>query len=371
MALDLSMLEPWLQPLPDAEGPCGKDLEYDLEFLELMRVAEGKPETQFSAAEPPNWRDVREQSEALMARTRDLRIAMLWLRAMVNLTGFSAAAPGLRLLNTLLADFPDNVHPMPDPSDGDEYARANVLATLPKSDGLLGDLRQCLLFKLRGAGDVRLRSIAVAAGLLPANADETPYTQGQVRQSPAESQEKPPLGLEVGAVNEVPHDWGWIGIGAPEKLGIALSRGWIALGNAFCRQKHGDQHMLALQGGTQFGLQFVQHLQARCVQHVQLPGQHGLNQSIFAAKVVVHGCQVDLCGGRDLAHGQRVKAARDEQGFSRIQYAGLGVCHCLTSGGFSLAQLGLPMMCTIVSNGRLIDGRIVCQLDDPRLRVRL
>ena len=60
MALDLSMLEPWLQPLPDAEGPCGKDLEYDLEFLELMRVAEGKPETQFSAAEPPNWRDVRQ-----------------------------------------------------------------------------------------------------------------------------------------------------------------------------------------------------------------------------------------------------------------------------------------------------------------------
>ncbi len=192
MALDLSMLEPWLQPLPDAEGPCGKDLEYDLEFLELMRVAEGKPETQFSAAEPPNWRDVREQSEALMARTRDLRIAMLWLRAMVNLTGFSAAAPGLRLLNTLLADFPDNVHPMPDPSDGDEYARANVLATLPKSDGLLGDLRQCLLFKLRGAGDVRLRSIAVAAGLLPANADETPYTQGQVRQILASAVEQEP-----------------------------------------------------------------------------------------------------------------------------------------------------------------------------------
>jgi type VI secretion system protein ImpA len=192
MALDLSMVEPWLQPLPDAEEPCGKDLEYDLEFLELMRVAEGKAETQFSAAEPPNWRDVREQSEALMARTRDLRIAMLWLRAAVNLTGFSAAAPGLHLLHGLLTNFPDHVHPMPDPSDGDEYARANVLATMPKSDGLLGDLRQCLLFKLRGTGEVRLRSFAVAAGQMPANADETPYTQGQVKQILASAVEQEP-----------------------------------------------------------------------------------------------------------------------------------------------------------------------------------
>ena len=192
MALDLSLVESWLQALPDSEEPCGKDLEYDLEFLELMRIAEGKPETQFSAAEPPSWRDVRVQAEALLARTRDLRIAVLWLRAAVNLDGFSVSAAGLHLLHRLLTDFPDHLHPMPDPSDGDEYARANALATLPKPDGLLGDLRQCLLFRLRGTGEVRLRAIAVAAGQMPAGADETPYTQSQVKQILASAVEQQP-----------------------------------------------------------------------------------------------------------------------------------------------------------------------------------
>ena len=90
---DSSRAQAWLQPLGDASEPCGKDLEYENEFLELSKAAEGKPETQFGPGEPPNWRDVREQAEGLMEKTRDLRIALLWCRAVVNLSGFAGRTP--------------------------------------------------------------------------------------------------------------------------------------------------------------------------------------------------------------------------------------------------------------------------------------
>ena len=179
---DLSEMETWLQPLADPDAPCGPDLEYDDAYLELMRLAQGKPETQFGPGEPPDWREVRDKSQALMERTRDLRVALLWLRAGVNRTGFSALSPGLRLVHGLLSNFPAHLHPLPDPDDGDQYARANALAMLPQLDGLLGDLRQSVLFSLRGAGELRVRSIAVALGQLPAKAEETPFTRDQLTQ---------------------------------------------------------------------------------------------------------------------------------------------------------------------------------------------
>lgn len=187
-----AMVDAWLQPLPDPAEPCGKDFEYDNEFLELIRISQGKPETQFGPGEPANWREVREMAETLMARTRDLRVALLWFRACINLTGFSALAPGLRLLHGLMDNFWDHLHPLPDPDDGDPYSRANALAILPLQDGLLGDLRQCLLFSLRGSGELRVRSIAVALTQIPAKADEAVFTREQLAQMIASAVEQNP-----------------------------------------------------------------------------------------------------------------------------------------------------------------------------------
>ena len=176
------LVESWLQPLSDASEPCGKDMEYDNEFLDLIKSAEGKPETQFGPGEPPNWRDVKGKSEALLHKTRDLRIAVLWVRAVVNLDGFSAFPAGLRLLEGLIANFWDHLHPMPDPDDGDAYARANALATLPQLNGLLGDLRQSTLFSVRGVGELRIRSIEIGLNQLAPKADETVLTRDQLVQ---------------------------------------------------------------------------------------------------------------------------------------------------------------------------------------------
>ena len=52
--------------------PCGEDLEYDPEFGEMTRAAEGKPEQQMGdsvvPAEDPDWRDVRDKALSIFSR---------------------------------------------------------------------------------------------------------------------------------------------------------------------------------------------------------------------------------------------------------------------------------------------------------------
>lgn len=180
-----TVVDTWLEPLADA--PCGPDLEYDNAFIELEQTAAGKPETQFAAAEPPNWRAVREASEALMGRTRDLRVAMHWLRAMLYADGLAAFSEGLRLADGLLQQYWADLHPKPDPDDGDAYARLNVLALLGVPEGVIGDLRQAVVLKARGVGELRVRDFEIAADKLPPKEGETPMSRAQLEQLLADS----------------------------------------------------------------------------------------------------------------------------------------------------------------------------------------
>jgi type VI secretion system protein ImpA len=175
-----AQVEAWLQPLSGDNGPCGTDLEYDNAFLELTKAAEGKPETQFERGTPPDWRGVRARSEELFDRTRDLRIALLWVRATLSLEGVAALEPGLALLTGLLDGYWDTLHPLPDPSDNDPYARANALAILPQMDGLLGEMLVARLVQIKGVGDIRLRDIEVALGNFTAREDEATFGREQL-----------------------------------------------------------------------------------------------------------------------------------------------------------------------------------------------
>ena len=49
--------EELLKPISE-EAPCGEDLSYDASFQALETMVRGKPETQFSAAEPPDWKEL-------------------------------------------------------------------------------------------------------------------------------------------------------------------------------------------------------------------------------------------------------------------------------------------------------------------------
>lgn len=171
-------LASWLQPL-DGE-PCGPDLEYDPEYMELAQLAAGKPETQFAPAEPPEWPRVREIAESLFGRTRDLRVAAWWSRARLNIDGFAALPEVLAVLHGLLDKLWDDLHPKPDPEDGDTFARQSAIGGLDKLDSLLGDVRNCQLSTDRRLGGLRMREVEIVLEKLTPRADEKPRTQGQV-----------------------------------------------------------------------------------------------------------------------------------------------------------------------------------------------
>ena len=175
-----TIVDDWLEPLADT--PCGDDLEYDNDFLALTQLAAGKPETQFTDAEPPDWRKVRDAAAALFERTRDLRVAMLWVRANLHIEEFAAVPDCLRLLRGLLENFWSDLHPKLDPDDGDAYARLNVLALLGETEGLVGDVRNSLVVRHRAVGELRVRDIEVMLGKYPQREGETPLSRAQVEQ---------------------------------------------------------------------------------------------------------------------------------------------------------------------------------------------
>lgn len=187
-----SRIAAWLQPLPDEAAPCGPDLEYDNAFLELNLKVAGKPESQFGGAEPPDWRAAHEIAEDLLNRSRDLRIAVTWLRAGLHTAGIAALAPGLALLAGMMETQWQHVHPLPDPDDGDPYARVNALTLLRETAGVLGDLREALVVDERTIGQISVQGVEAALGLSPARAGEPAIGKDQLFQMVAAAVAKQP-----------------------------------------------------------------------------------------------------------------------------------------------------------------------------------
>lgn len=182
-----SPVDRWLLPLDDGQ-PCGPDLEYDTESLELVD-ATGKPDSQFGPGEPPNWGRVRELAESLFERTRDLRVAVWWGRARLNLDGLSALPATLLLLHGLLDRFWDQLHPRPDPDDPDALNRLSAIGGLDKLVSLLGDVRNAKLSGDRRWGGLKVRDVEVALGKLSPRPDESARTPAQVAGLIAEAPE--------------------------------------------------------------------------------------------------------------------------------------------------------------------------------------
>ena len=146
----------FLAPI-DGELPCGPDCEYDNEFLALTQAVAGKPEQQFGdtviPAVEPDWRLVDGQCQALLARTKDLRIVASLTLAQTHMHGISAFAAGLKLALTLCQQYWDDVHPRIEvDGDTDPYLRMNAIAAFSGSefsgeDRLIQALRQSSLVK--------------------------------------------------------------------------------------------------------------------------------------------------------------------------------------------------------------------------------
>lgn len=133
------------------ERPCGEDLSYDPGIQELETLMKGKPETQFSAAEPPDWKALRDRSLELWERSKDLRVAITLSLAVLKMDGLPAFRETLALVKGMLEKYWETFYPLLDPADNnDPTQRVNLISGLATPLATYGDPMQ-LLQRLREA----------------------------------------------------------------------------------------------------------------------------------------------------------------------------------------------------------------------------
>jgi type VI secretion system protein ImpA len=141
--------EELLEPISE-EAPCGEDLSYDASFQELETLARGKEETQFSAAEPPDWKALKSRCSELFTRSKDLRVAMTLAVASLELDGLAGFRESISLVKGLLERYWPTVYPQLDPADdNDPLQRMNIVASMAMPIGTYGDTFR-ILERLRG-----------------------------------------------------------------------------------------------------------------------------------------------------------------------------------------------------------------------------
>jgi type VI secretion system protein ImpA len=142
--------EELLKPV-SAEKTCGEDISYDPGFQELEVMMRGKPETQFSPAEDPDWKLLQDRCLELWPKSKDLRIATALSVACLKSSGLPGFKESLALLKGLLEQYWDQVFPLLDPSDNnDPTQRVNIIASLASPVGTFGDPMK-ILERLREA----------------------------------------------------------------------------------------------------------------------------------------------------------------------------------------------------------------------------
>lgn len=131
--------EKLLVPL-SPDNPCGEDISYAAEFLELDSLLRGKAETQFSEAVKPDWKLVLTRCEELFTRSKHLRVATILALASLQIDGIPGVAGALDLVAKLLRQYWEPLYPRLDPEDNnDPLERVNMIAALASPAGTFGD----------------------------------------------------------------------------------------------------------------------------------------------------------------------------------------------------------------------------------------
>ncbi|MBC2713126.1 MAG: type VI secretion system protein TssA [Desulfosarcina sp.] len=126
------------------DSPCGEDISYDVAFLELERIAQGKAETQvgdyIQEGEEPDWKQVYRQSLELLERSRDLRLILYLTASTLCLEGLSGFCDGLALLRGVVERYWDHLYPQLDPEDdNDPLERMNIISSLSPPPTAMSD----------------------------------------------------------------------------------------------------------------------------------------------------------------------------------------------------------------------------------------
>jgi len=168
-----------------AEAPCGPDLAYDPAFQQLETLVRGKPETQFSAAEDPDWKELRDLAVAFHGRSKHLTASVILALSLLKTEGFAGLRDGLALVQRLLTDNWDAVYPRLDPEDNnDPTERMNILGNLVSFGEpyrFIPRLHETVIAQSPSLGRVRLQDIISAKQpAAPAEGQPAPLNEAQI-----------------------------------------------------------------------------------------------------------------------------------------------------------------------------------------------
>jgi type VI secretion system protein ImpA len=188
------------QTLPDLSdsAPCGPNVEFDADYGELERAAQGKPEQQYGdtiiAAEDPVWKEVAASAAALCQRTYDLRVIVHLAIAQLQLKGLVPFAETIGQIRYLLAERWAYVHPQLDPEDdNDPTLRGNALLPLIHPARVLRLLRDMPLAASRRDGIVTWRTIQIFTGAIEPDQDNPRKSEPEIRGAFTETGREPLL----------------------------------------------------------------------------------------------------------------------------------------------------------------------------------
>jgi type VI secretion system protein ImpA len=153
--------------------------------MALEQASQGRPERQTGEiivpAEEPNWLDIKQRAGALFSRTKDLRVALLLIRACTHCDSMEGLASGLNLLHGLLTRYWEDVHPGLDPEEG-PVTRLNVLSSLENPATLLRDLRGVNFISTGNHSRLSVRDVLIVTGNLPAPKSDSVPAQAEIEE---------------------------------------------------------------------------------------------------------------------------------------------------------------------------------------------
>lgn len=159
------------------DKPSGDDMEYDQAFIDLMEAVEGTSGQQmgdtYIEGVEPDWKKAQSLATELFGRTKDVRVNVYLIQALIKMQAYAGLSAGVLLLERLLSRYWDTLHPMLDPDDNDPTMRINVIAALADYDAIINPIRSAPLVSSKVMGQFSLRDMEIAKGIiaLPENYD--------------------------------------------------------------------------------------------------------------------------------------------------------------------------------------------------------
>jgi type VI secretion system protein ImpA len=163
--------------------PSGENLEYEPEYLEMVKLFEPRTkggtianEDDKQVAEPADWKGVAKLAGGLLEKSRDCRVLIYAAMASLHNKGLPEFRDYLQLLNVYLGDFWDSVHPQLDADDdNDATMRMNALEALDEYKDIVPALEGVKLVELKGVGAFGVREAELAQGKeTPREGEEVP-----------------------------------------------------------------------------------------------------------------------------------------------------------------------------------------------------